>query len=745
MATQTQDTAQQGSQPTTEDFEALLSEHDQDFQVVQDDEITQGRILEIGEDYALVDIGYKSEGLIPVEEFEDETGVMQIQADDVVDVLVVEREDESGQVILSKERADRKKVWEQLETKWDADELVEGVITNRVKGGLQVDIDVEAFLPGSQVELRPTRNLDQYIGKEFKFKIIKFNKGRANIVLSRRAILEEERESLKEKTLEKLEENAVIDGIVKNITDYGAFVDLGGIDGLLHITDMSWGRISHPTEMFSVGDEIQVKILDFNPENERVSLGYKQLTPDPWEGAENRYPDGVHVLGKVVSLIDYGAFVELEEGIEGLVHISEMSWTKRIKHPAKVVSEGDIIECVVLNLDIDEKKVSLGLKQIEPNPWELLEEKYPVGTRILGEIRNITDFGLFVGIEEGIDGLVHISDISWTQKIRHPSQLYEVGDEVEAVVLNIDVENERFSLGIKQLEPDPWETIPKRYPPGKVVPAKITKITDFGAFAEIEEGIEGLIHISELADRRVEEPGEIVEEGEERKVEIINVDPKERKIALSIKSFVERSEKGHLHEYSEEGGATAQFGDVFKDKLGNIAEGSEAAQEALEAAGATEGEEPTAEEIEEAAAALEEAQAAEAAEASDEAEEAEEAEAAEETEEAEEAEAAEEAEEAEEAEAAEETEEAEEAEEAEAAEEAEEAEASDEDDDEAEAEGLGEESSSDVEEAEGLGEESSSDIEEAEGLGEESSSDIEEVEASDEDEEDDDEDEEDED
>jgi small subunit ribosomal protein S1 len=571
MATQTQDS----TQPTTADFESLLSEHDHDFQVVEDDEITEGRILEIGEDFALVDIGYKSEGQIPVEEFEDESGGLTISEGDVVDVLVIEREDESGQVLLSKERADRKKVWEKLEDKWEDDELVEGTISNRVKGGLQVDIDVEAFLPGSQVELRPTRNLDQYIGREFKFKIIKFNKGRANIVLSRRAILEEEREELKEKTLDKLTEDNVVDGIVKNITDYGAFVDLGGIDGLLHITDMSWGRISHPTEMFNVGDEIQVKILNFNPDNERVSLGYKQLTPDPWEGADERYPDGVHVLGKVVSLIDYGAFVELEEGIEGLVHISEMSWTKRIKHPAKVVDEGDIIECVVLNLDVDEKKVSLGLKQIEPNPWELLEEKYPVGTRILGEIRNITDFGIFVGIEEGIDGLVHISDISWTQKIRHPSQLYDAGEEVECVVLNIDVENERFSLGIKQLEPDPWETIPKRYPPGKVVDAKITKITDFGAFAEIEDGIEGLIHISELAEHRVEEVSEIVEEGEERKVEIINVDPQERKIALSVKRFVEDSDSGSVHEYSDDSSATAQFGDVLKDQLGSIAEGAD--------------------------------------------------------------------------------------------------------------------------------------------------------------------------
>ncbi|MFB6263137.1 MAG: 30S ribosomal protein S1, partial [Bradymonadaceae bacterium] len=579
MATQLQDTpADSAAQPSTEDFEDLLSDHDQDFQVVDQDEITEGKVLEVGEDFALVDIGYKSEGQIPIGEFEDETGVVQIDEGDVIDVLVLEREDESGQVILSKEEAERKKVWEELEETWNGDRIVEGTITSRVKGGLQVDIDVEAFLPGSQVELRPTENLDQYIGRDFKFKIIKFNKGRHNIVLSRRAILEEEREALKEKTVEKLEEGAVIDGIVKNITDYGAFVDLGGIDGLLHITDMSWGRISHPTEMFTVGDEIQVKILDFQPDRERVSLGYKQLTPDPWEGAEDRYPDGVHVLGKVVSLIDYGAFVELEEGIEGLVHISEMSWTKRIKHPSKVVSEGDIIETVVLDLDIDEKQVSLGLKQIEPNPWELLEEKYPVGTRIIGEIRNITDFGLFVGIEEGIDGLVHISDISWTQKIRHPSQVYEEGEEVECVVLNIDVENERFSLGIKQLEPDPWETIPKRYPPGKVVEAEITKITDFGAFAEIEDGVEGLIHISEMADHRVEDPSDIVEEGEERKVEIINVDPKERKIALSIKSFVEKSEEGDVQEYADESGGPSQCGDVFKDKLGNVVEEEEAAE-----------------------------------------------------------------------------------------------------------------------------------------------------------------------
>ncbi|MFU8805739.1 MAG: 30S ribosomal protein S1, partial [Bradymonadaceae bacterium] len=413
--------------PTTEDFEALLAETGDQQELVKENEITQGRVLEVGADYVLVDIGFKSEGRIDLSEFVDENGETHIAAGDMIDVLLERREDESGQCILSKERADRMKVWEVISEKAEADELVRGIITNRVKGGLQVDIGVKAFLPGSQVELRPTRNLDKYIGQEFAFKIIKFNKQRGNIVLSRRALLEKERTELKKKTLEKLRAGAVIDGIVKNLTDYGAFVDLGGIDGLLHITDMSWGRVSHPTELFNVGDEIQVKVLKFSPETERVSLGYKQLTPDPWEGAEDRYPSGIHVLGKVVSLIDYGAFVELEEGIEGLIHISEMSWTRRIKHPSRIVSEGEVIKCVVLNLDTQAKKVSLGIKQIEANPWTLLEERYPVGTRILGKIRNITDFGIFVGIEEGIDGLVHISDISWTQKIRHPSELYEVG------------------------------------------------------------------------------------------------------------------------------------------------------------------------------------------------------------------------------------------------------------------------------------------------------------------------------
>jgi len=348
-------------------------------------------------------------------------------------------------------------------------------------------------------------------------------------------------------------------------------VDLGGIDGLLHITDMSWGRVNHPSEVVNIGDEIKVKVLKFNADNERVSLGYKQLTPDPWEHAGNRYPAGIRALGRVVSLIDYGAFVELEEGIEGLIHISEMSWTRRVKHPSRVVNVGDVIDVVVLNLDTESKKISLGMKQTEPNPWELLEEKYPVGTRIIGKIRNITDFGLFIGVEDGIDGLVHVSDISWTQKVRNPAEIYKRGDEVEAVVLNIDVENERFSLGIKQLTPDPWESLPERYPPGAVVECKITKLTEFGAFASIDDGIEGLIHISELSRDRVDEPGQVVQVGEAHRAEVISVDPVDRKIALSIKSFMRRSETGTLRQYIDDDGmSTAHLGDLLKDKLSEL-------------------------------------------------------------------------------------------------------------------------------------------------------------------------------
>ena len=385
----------------------------------------------------------------------------------------------------------------------------------RVKGGLSVDIGVKAFLPGSQVDIRPIRNLEKFLNNDYEFKVIKFNKRRGNIVLSRRVLLERERASMKARTLEHLDEGTVLMGTVKNITEYGAFVDLGGIDGLLHITDMSWGRVNHPSEMVQVGDEIEVKVLKFNTETERVSLGLKQCSEDPWIRAEKNYQVGDRVSGAVVSLTDYGAFVELEEGVEGLIHISEMSWTKRVKHPSKMVAIGDNVESVVLDIDPKSKRISLGMKQIEPNPWTLLHERYPVGTRILGKIRNITDFGVFIGIEDGIDGLVHISDLSWTQKVKHPSELYQKGDDVEAVVLNIDVDNERFSLGVKQLTPDAWEAeIPNKYTIGRVVRGKITKIHDFGAFMELEEGVEGLIHVSEMSADRVNSPAEIVTEAQ---------------------------------------------------------------------------------------------------------------------------------------------------------------------------------------------------------------------------------------
>ena len=552
-----------------DDFEALLAEFEGTQPGVAEGEIIPGRVIGISGDYVLVDIGYKSEGEIPLDELKNRDGSLSIAVGDVIEVLVEARENENGLCVLSKEKADKLKVWEEISQAAERDDIVEGTIISRVKGGLSVDIGVKAFLPGSQVELRPTRNLDKFIGQKFRFKIIKFNKKRGNIVLSRRALLEKERETLKTKTLQRLKEGAILDGVVKNITEYGAFVDLGGIDGLLHITDMSWGRVNHPSEVINIGDEIKVKVLKFNSDNERVSLGYKQLSPDPWINAAERYPAGLRSLGRVVSLIDYGAFVELEEGIEGLIHISEMSWTRRVKHPNRVVSVGDIIDVVVLNLSNEQKKISLGMKQTEPNPWELLEEKYPVGTRIVGKIRNITDFGLFIGVEEGIDGLVHVSDISWTQKVRNPGEIYKKSQEVEAVVLNIDVENERFSLGIKQLSPDPWETLPQRYPSGAVVSAKITKITEFGAFAEIEDGIEGLIHISELSVDRVEDPNQVVKLNETYKAEVINIDPNDRKIALSIKTFIQRNESGHLRHYTDDD-SNAQLGDLLKDKLNDM-------------------------------------------------------------------------------------------------------------------------------------------------------------------------------
>ena len=554
--------------PFRDEFAALLEE-ESGAASFEAGSVVRGTVIAVRDDAVLVDIGAKSEGRIELSEFRDDDGDVQIAVGEVVEVYVVDPENEDGQCVLSKKEADRHRMWDEIAKKVEAEETVTGRIISRVKGGLQVDIGVKAFLPGSQVELRPTRNLDKFIDQEFDFKIIKFNKKRGNIVLSRRALLEYERQFLKEKTLEKLQDGAIMRGVVKNITEYGAFVDLGGIDGLLHITDMSWGRVSHPEEVLKIGDEVTIKVLKFNRETERVSLGMKQLLPDPWAGGEQRYPQGAHVMGRVVSLIDYGAFVELEEGIEGLIHISEMSWTQRVKHPSKVVSRGEIVNCVVLKIDEEGKKISLGIKQLEPNPWNVIADRYPPGTRIRGKVRNITDFGIFIGIEDGIDGLVHISDMSWTQKIKHPSELYKKGDEVEAVVTHIDVEQERFSLSIKDLEENPWETLHVRMPPGHNTTARITKIETFGAFAEIEDGIEGLIHISEISTERIESPESVVSVGDVVNVEVISVDHKDQKIALSMRSYQQRLERGSSRGYTDDEGATSTLGDVFAARFGN--------------------------------------------------------------------------------------------------------------------------------------------------------------------------------
>ena len=535
---------------------------------VTEGEIVRGTIISVHKDHVLVDVGFKSEGMVALNEFPMVNGQVSVKSGDSVDVLVESKENDYGLIVLSKEKADKLKIWDEISAACERDEVVEGVVVSRVKGGLSVDIGVKAFLPGSQVDLRPIRNLDKLIGEKYKFKVIKFNKKRGNIVLSRRALLEKERDQLKGVTLQKLEESAIMTGVIKNITEYGAFVDLGGIDGLLHITDMSWGRVNHPSELFQMGDEVTVKVLRFDREQERVSLGLKQIQADPWTSAQSAFPVGARVKGKVVSLTDYGAFIELVPGVEGLIHVSEMSWTKRVKHPSKVMNIGDEVEAMVLGIDIDNKRISLGMKQIEPNPWHTLNEKYPVGAVIKGQVRNITDFGIFVGIEEGIDGLVHISDLSWTTRVKHPSEMYEKGAEVEAVVLNIDAENERISLGIKQLHEDPWNRIPQTYPRGSRVKGKITKITDFGAFAEIEPGVEGLIHVSEISDEHVDDPRKFLKVGDEKDVMIIDIDADDRKIGLSIKA-VGKAEQGidYRAYLTTAGGGMGTLADALKGKL----------------------------------------------------------------------------------------------------------------------------------------------------------------------------------
>lgn len=532
-------------------------------------DIVNGVVVDIREDYVLVDINYKSEGLIPLSEFRIVEGKSNIEKGSEVEVYIDKIENENGMVVLSKDKADMLRVWNDLSRAAESGEIVKGTVIAKVKGGLSVDIGVKAFLPGSQIDLRPVRNMDGFIGNAYDFKVIKFNKRRGNIVLSRRAILEAERESLRSQTMDNMEEGSVVKGIVKNITDYGAFIDLGGMDGLLHITDMSWGRVKHPSEVLKVGEEVEVKVLKFDNEKERVSLGLKQMKEDPWNSVIESYPKGRKLSGKVISLADYGAFIELDEGVEGLIHVSEMSWTKKVKHPSQMLSVGDDVNVIVLELDTENRRISLGMKQLEENPWNEMKETYSPGTIIEGEVKSITDFGVFVGIEDGIDGLVHISDISWTKRVNHPSEAYTKGDKIRAVVLGVDVDNERFSLGIKQLEADPWSQIEDKYPIGSQLDVKVVKTADFGVFVELEPEIEGLIHISELSVNRVEKPEDVVEVGSSIKAEVLTIDRDARKIGLSAKLIKLREQKADVDDYVKKATSTSRtsFGEIFGAQL----------------------------------------------------------------------------------------------------------------------------------------------------------------------------------
>ncbi len=548
------------------DEESFKELYEESLQEVQEGEVVHGHVIHIGPEFVTVDIGFKSEGQVALREFMKD-GVPAVAIGDSIDVFIERKESEIGMVTLSKEKADKFKFWEEISKAWNEDQIIEGKIVSRIKGGLSVDIGVQAFLPGSQIDIRPVRNLEKLIGSTMKFKIIKLNRRRGNVVLSRRILLEKERETLRQKTLESLQEGQIIEGVVKNITDYGAFIDLGGIDGLMHITDMSWGRIHHPSDVLTLGAKVKVKVLQFDRENQRVSLGMKQTLPDPWANVAERFPVGARVKGKVTSITDYGSFVQLDEGVEGLVHVSEMSWTKRVKHPSKILSVGDEVEVMVLDVDSGQKRISLGLKQTTVNPWDTISERYPVGTKIQGRIKNITDFGVFIGIDEGIDGLVHISDISWVQRLKHPSELFKKGQEVQAIVLNIDKENQRFSLGMKQIQKNPWEEVHHRFRVGQMVKGKVTNVTKFGAFVEIEPGIEGLVHISELSHERVEKTGDVAKVGDEVQAVVINVDSKKHKIGLSLKDVDRYAHSGKKEIQTAYDDDTSDFGRMLREGL----------------------------------------------------------------------------------------------------------------------------------------------------------------------------------
>tara|TARA_B100000315_G_scaffold218318_1_gene219536 strand:+ start:1688 stop:3532 length:1845 start_codon:yes stop_codon:yes gene_type:complete len=526
------------------DDATLLQLIDQSLQELIEGEVVKGRVLEVSKDEIVVDIGYKSEGVIRAAEFADKDGNVSIAPGDEVEVLLERCEDKEGNVVVSREKAEKMKVWGKIEDAYRSDELITGLVVDRVKGGLAVNIGVRAFLPGSQVDIRPMRNLESMVNEEIHVKVIKLNKRRANVVVSRKVVLEAARAEEKKGTLTKLVAGNILKGVVKNITDYGAFVDLGGIDGLLHITDMSWGRISHPTEILDIGDEIDVAVLNFDPERERVSLGYKQRMPDPWVGVSEKYPAGARIPGKVVSLTNYGAFVELEAGVEGLVHISEMSWRKRIQHPSKLLEVGDEVDVVILDVDEDSRRISLGMKQTEPNPWRVIADKYEEGDIITGRVRNLTDFGAFVEVGEGIDGLIHISDMSWTERVEHPSEVLQKGEQVEVAVLSVDAERQRLSLGLKQLGPNVWDNYAEEHQQGEVVEGKVTKLTNFGAFLDLGGGIEGLVHVSEISDQHIKDPADEFKVGDSLKVKILKIDTETKKISLSAKGLEASADEG---------------------------------------------------------------------------------------------------------------------------------------------------------------------------------------------------------
>jgi small subunit ribosomal protein S1 len=550
-----------------EEYARLLDLYDNSFRNIAEGEVVKGTVLKVTPSEVIVDVGYKSEGIIPVDEFIDETGQISVQPGDTVDVLLERTEDREGYVVLSREKAEKMKIWDEVEKAYAEKKVVIGRVIERIKGGLAVDIGVRAFLPGSQIDVRPVRNLDALRGQELRMRVIKVNKKRGNIVLSRKVLLEEENAEKKKHTLDTLAEGKVLRGVVKNITDYGAFIDLGGIDGLLHITDMSWGRVSHPSELFKVNDEIDVIVLKYDPSTERVSLGHKQLMNDPWSNVIERYPVGARMSGKVVSLTDYGAFVELEPGVEGLIHVSEMSWSKRVKHPSKILNVGDTVEAMVLGVDPGARRISLGLKQVESNPWHELSEKYPIGTTITGKVRNLTEFGAFVEVEEGIDGLIHISDMSWSKRLKHPSEVLKKGDTVEAMVLNIDAENQRLSLGLKQLQTDVWDEFFQQHHLGDVVEGKVVRLTNFGAFVELAEGIEGLIHVSEFDESQHAGKDEKLDlkVGDSYQMKIIKLIPAERKVGLSIRALKSDEFRADWEAYTEmTGRPEVTLGDHFK-------------------------------------------------------------------------------------------------------------------------------------------------------------------------------------